>query len=537
MGSSDKRTTSDTPARQTNVRFEVTNFGPIESGAIDLRPLTVFVGPSNTGKTYFAVLIYALHRILNGFPRLPVMYRSYSYIEWRHLLPSRIQMDPDMQKELRILLEKLEAGDKDLRLSDFPKNVRDGITMLFEHPEWFRNDIEKEIMRCFDVNSVSDLTRWSDSPNGMNVSLVVGEEDRDLWRLKISESVADGQVEDVVLFPKVGMDAEDAEPVLRVFFPRVLFLLKSIIDRESVSTRELRNPSEELRNHLSKEFVDKLLYLISEGSVGQGTYYLPAARSSIMESHRVIASSLVARSTRAGLERFPELATFSGVTADFIQRVILYEERGSDDGPMKKIADHLENEALAGKILTTKPLPGGYPEFVYRPQNTEQNIRLARASSMVSELTPVVLFLRGAISRGDTLIIEEPEAHLHPATQTQMAATLARMVRAGVRVVVTTHSDWLLKEIGNLMREGALGEQIGQSSREEDIPSSLRPSEVGIWLFRKDGQASGSTVEEIPFDRSEGIEPQDYEEVAEELYNRSADLQNKLEETAGGAGQ
>ena len=535
MGSPDKRTTSNPPARKTNVRFEVKNFGPIESGAIDLRPLTVFVGPSNTGKTYFAVLIYALHRILDGFPRLPVMHRSYSYLEWRYLLPSRIQMDPDVQKELRILLEKLEAGDRDLRFSDFPKNMRDGIT----HLEWFQNDIEKEIMRCFDVNSVSDLTRLSDSPNGMNVSLVVGEEDRNLWRLhmKISESdvVADGQVEDVVLFPKVGMDAE---PVLKVFFTRVRFLLKNIIDRGPVSTRELRNPSEELRN-LSEEFVDKLLYLITnEGSVGQvGTYYLPAARSGIMESHRVIASSLVTRSTRAGVEHFPELPTFSGVTADFIRRVILYEERGSNDSPMKKIADQLENEALAGRILTTTPLPGGYPEFVYRPQNTEQNIRLARASSMVSELAPVVLFIRGHVGRGDTLIIEEPEAHLHPAAQTQMAATLARMVRAGIRIVVTTHSDWLLKEIGNLMREGALGEQIGQPSKEEELPSSLHPSEVGIWLFRKDEHASGSTVEEIPFDRSEGIEPQDYEEVAEELYNRSADLQNKLEETAGGAGQ
>lgn len=542
MGSPDNHTTSNTPASKTNVRFEVTNFGPIKSGAIDLRPLTVFVGPSNTGKTYFAVLIYALHRILDGFPRFPVMHRSYSYLEWRHLLPRMIQMDPDVQKELQILLEKLEAGDRDLRLSDLPKNVRDGIT----HLEWFQNDIEKEIMRCFDVNSVSDLTRLSDSPNGMNVSLVVGEEDRDLWRLhmKIPESdvVADGQVEDMVLFPKVKMNAE---PVFfSVFFTRVRFLLKNIIDiknlidRGPVSTRELRNPSEELRN-LSEEFVDKLLYLIiDEGSVGQvGTYYLPAARSSIMESHRVIASSLVARSTRAGVEHFPELLTFSGVTADFIRRVILYEERGSDDGPMKEIAEQLENEALDGKILTTTPLPGGYPEFVYRPQNTEQNIRLARASSMVSELAPVVLFLRGHVGRGDTLIIEEPEAHLHPAAQTQMAATLARMVRAGIRVVVTTHSDWLLKEIGNLMREGALGEQIGQPSKEEELPSSLHPSEVGIWLFRKDEHASGSTVEEILFDRSEGIEPQDYEEVAEELYNRSADLQNKLEETAGGAGQ
>ena len=69
---------------------------------------------------------------------------------------------------------------------------------------------------------------------------------------------------------------------------------------------------------------------------------------------------------------------------------------------------------------------------------------------MVTELTPVVLLLRGGLEPGDTLIIDEIEAHLHPAAQTQMATLLARLVRAGVRVLITTHSDWLLKELGNL---------------------------------------------------------------------------------------
>ena len=58
-----------------DVRISTTNFGPIASATVDLRPLTVFVGPSNIGKTYFAVLIYALHRVLGGFPRLPRMRR------------------------------------------------------------------------------------------------------------------------------------------------------------------------------------------------------------------------------------------------------------------------------------------------------------------------------------------------------------------------------------------------------------------------------------------------------------------------------
>ena len=159
-----------------------------------------------------------------------------------------------------------------------------------------------------------------------------------------------------------------------------------------------------------------------------------------------------------GLERFPELPTFSGVMADFIQELILFEEgRGRKDS-IDEAADALEREALAGQILSTQPHSGGFPEFVYRPSETEEDIRLTRASSMVSELAPVVLFLRGTVSPGDMLIIEEPEAHLHPAAQTQMARTLARLVRAGVRVVVTTHSDWLLMEIANLMREGELDE-------------------------------------------------------------------------------
>ena len=46
---------------QATLGLKVTNFGPIVEADIELRPLTVFVGPSNTGKSYLAILIYALH--------------------------------------------------------------------------------------------------------------------------------------------------------------------------------------------------------------------------------------------------------------------------------------------------------------------------------------------------------------------------------------------------------------------------------------------------------------------------------------------
>ena len=258
-------------------------------------------------------------------------------------------------------------------------------------------------------------------------------------------------------------------------------------------------------------------------------HYLPAARAGIMQSYRVVAGSLIAGSATGRPDRVAHVPSLSGVVADFMQRIALYSPE-DEDPELQELASALEEETLTGHI-GARTLPGGYSDFAYRPLGTEQDIRLTRASSMVSELAPVVLFMRGVIRIGDTLVIEEPEAHLHPAAQTRMAVTLARLVRAGVRVLVTTHSDWLLKEIANLMREGALAEQTGARKRESTLPSMLHPDEVGVWLFRQNRADQGSTVQEIPFDRSEGVEPPEYDDVAEQLYDRAADLQNRLEES------
>ena len=208
-----------------------------------------------------------------------------------------------------------------------------------------------------------------------------------------------------------------------------------------------------------------------------------------------------------------------------MEKLILYEGREGPDGGLNQIADALELDVLAGQIIT-KPSPTGYPEFRYRPQKTEEDMLLPQSSSMVAELASFVLYLRGLICPGDTLFIEEPEAHLHPAAQTEMAITLARLVRAGVRVLVTTHSDWMLKAIANLMHEGELKEKGALRKETEKLSRWLLPEEVGAWLFQKNGQ-----VEEIKFNRIDGIEPTEYEDVAEALYNRWAGLQNRLEGT------
>ena len=470
-----------------NIHIAVENFGPIEKAEIDLRPLTVFVGESNTGKTYLAALIYALQRTFDGISRVP--WSPHRILQLDRIYDSRHPESSTqaLSKETREMLEKLNVTGQPFKFSDSPQWLQDRLQSDLVDSERFKD----ELRRCFDLESASELIRFTENQHDtMKVSLEVREENQILWSFGIynsgAEVTTDGFVnEDTVLRP-------DDRAALRETLDTIDWR------REPVRVFRWGAPAE--------------------------SYYLPAARSGIMQSHSMIASSLVDRATRVGLEQFSEIPAFSGMIADFLKQIISYDERRVSSDEMSGIAKVLEDEVLRGEVEVRKP--AGYPEFRYRPQKSGQTLRMSQSSSMVSELAPLVLFLRGIVGPGDTLIIEEPEAHLHPAAQTKVALTLGRLVRAGVRVIITTHSDWLLEQIGNLVREGEVM-KLGKNKTE---PTTwLTKEEVGAWWFRED-----EPVKEIEFEHIAGIEPEEYGEVAEELYNRSVDLRTQLEETAGG---
>ena len=104
------------------------------------------------------------------------------------------------------------------------------------------------------------------------------------------------------------------------------------------------------------------------------------------------------------------------------------------------------------------------------------------ASSMVSELAPVVLYLRHIVLPEDLLVVEEPESHLHPAMQVEFARQLAAVVNSGIRVIITTHSECLLGALANLVKSSELYK--GRKSKTGEDDAALRPDQVGVWLFQ-----------------------------------------------------
>ena len=149
--------------------LEVANLGPIVEAIVDLRPLTVLVGPSNTGKSYLAILIYALHRFFGGARRdaVPRARSSPLYGYGRYGVIERM---PRVTKNLREDMVRWAHDISKRRTHDSPEHID---TMLPEHfAAWFRQPLstgihdfggimDDEITRCFGVDRSQDLIRRS----------------------------------------------------------------------------------------------------------------------------------------------------------------------------------------------------------------------------------------------------------------------------------------------------------------------------------------------------------------------------------------
>lgn len=127
------------------------------------------------------------------------------------------------------------------------------------------------------------------------------------------------------------------------------------------------------------------------------------------------------------------------------------------------VVNYIETEMTKGKLFVKKEM---LPMIKYSPSGVDKEIPLYAASSIVSELSPLLLLFKSDINFR-TLIIEEPEAHLHPELQQKMAKLIINLVNRDIPVWITTHSDTMLQHINNMLNlknrdeKSALMEEFG----------------------------------------------------------------------------
>jgi len=125
--------------------FKVRDFGPIAKGKVNLRPLTVFAGPSNTGKSWLATLIYVMNRHVRDFPY------ELSYFLERLDTESKDGVWP-WPVDINRWMHDNENGDE-LNLTtqeiDSLQNVLQNLSL----------NLESDLQRCYGVADIAELIR------------------------------------------------------------------------------------------------------------------------------------------------------------------------------------------------------------------------------------------------------------------------------------------------------------------------------------------------------------------------------------------
>jgi predicted ATP-dependent endonuclease of OLD family len=177
-------------------------------------------------------------------------------------------------------------------------------------------------------------------------------------------------------------------------------------------------------------------------------------------------------------------------------------------------ADEIEKTVLKGKVKISKD-----GELQYKPDvNKRVTLPIHLSASVVKSFSNLVIYFRHLARENDLIILDEPEMNLHPDNQVIVARIIGKMVNKGFKVIVNTHSDYIIRELNNLIMLSSKQkylEQLGYSENEV-----LKPEQVDAILFRYDNKRKGETLKVT----ETGFEVDTIDEVINQLNSRSQSL-------------
>ncbi len=261
-------------------------------------------------------------------------------------------------------------------------------------------------------------------------------------------------------------------------------------------------PSKEIFDIFRNMFKDVLV-------VSDNIYFLPASRSGLYQGLNSTAQLLaeVSRIRHLLPNKSFQIPTFSEPVSDYFLQLMGVNPNGKSD-TFNRIAERIENDILKGTIVFNNQ----NKKYEYVQNGTDLHLDVTSTSSMISELAPFVAFLKYILKedKGDKkttkcLFIEEPEAHLHPSVQVVLMQLFTEMANNGVKIIMTTHSDFMFNELSNLILDNKIkAEQVSSMH--------LVMTDKGS-IDKGDMQAT-----------SDGIDDYNFSEVAENQYERRMNL-------------
>jgi len=530
------------------MRFDVKNFGKIKTAGFELKPLSIIVGKNSMGKSHLLQNFYAWMKVIkelgSSLYDLPLLLHRRRRMIQRRIdkieLFEQIDLN-SLKKQLR--MHKREITTNFDEISNFIEVLSS--TGLRIAPDKTSFLSEKELFTKLLIDEIEST--FGTKINSLIKGKALIEFKSDFFQSTFRLDTVEKKIRANDFQYKLAEFSMPIDYKIKYFYPewnvlkiKPLNKEKPIITRykadflgvpERFEIQKINEDDEYLNDVLLQIMYHfssfSLLAFIRKMPIFQcNIHYLAAARSGMLQAHKSLASTMMRLSRYAGLSRevFPLLpGSQIDFIIEFLQIIDKQDDEFDDDeikgdfqNELNKLTQFLENEVLDGSLVVVEESLG-YPMVLFK--QGEDSYELQTSSSMIAELAPIyLLFKYFRINKGDYIIIEEPESHLHPKLTSNMARFLVRSVNLGLNIIVTTHSDFFLKEIDNLIRLGSLSEdeieKIGFTPLD-----SLDPSQVSLQLMKEiDGNVSESY--QIPVNKY-GFDEEIFESVIDELYSRT----------------
>jgi AAA15 family ATPase/GTPase len=454
------------------MKISIKNLGAIRQAEFTLGELTIICGGNNTGKTYATYALFGFLSFWRDVFSIDVSNRDIRQL----LTEGSIELDIQdyISNSPKILKKGCEAFTEQLPLV-FASSEKHFSESYFE-VELDASDIQPrptfERTMGAAKTQLFSISKKADSPL-VAISLLVEKE-----KVKVPENVINRIIGDALkeiifghLFPHPFIASAERTGAA-IFRKELNFARNRLLEQMSTMEKEI-NPFE----LLAKVYADYALPVKSNVDFTRQLEELAKKDSFIAKSH-------------------------AQILTDFA-------------------------DTIGGDYLVTKN-----DELYFVPRGKRIKLTMDESSSAVRSLLDISFYLRHVAAPGDLLMVDEPELNLHPENQRRVARLFSRLVNIGIKVFITTHSDYIIKELNTLImlnQDGARFDEIAEREgyRREEL---LDAEKVRVYiaeeaLIKLDGaqrKTRCQTLVQADIDAHLGIEAKSFDKTIEDM-NRIQD--------------
>ena len=153
-------------------------------------------------------------------------------------------------------------------------------------------------------------------------------------------------------------------------------------------------------------------------------------------------------------------------------------------------------------------------QYFYTTNNSDTEIPLSASAASIRELAPLEFLIENTDISKSSIMMDEPEAHLHPLKQRMMADIMACLLIGGAHIQITTHSDYFLRRLNELVMQFKIFERLGTDKLDEykkicddlelDKELFINPNMVSAYLIKRNDKNSSIVIKQdmikgVPF--------------------------------------